>query len=205
MPVKILIVDDEAYALRMMERKVRQSFPDCVVLTAPSGASGIRLARRDMPALLLLDVNMPKMNGLDVCERLTSDPATAHIFILLFTGYYDDIVHRIAGSESGAVGFLCKPFREDGTVVVSAGHDKGELRITVQDEGVGIRKENPERVLSEFFRERNGLTDETHGIGSGLCIVKRLVTLHDGRVWAESEGPDRGNRFTVALPLREPK
>lgn len=74
------------------------------------------------------------------------------------------------------------------------------VEIQVSDTGQGI---SPDFIpyLFERFRQADGSTTRRHGgLGCGLAIVKHLVELHGGRVWAESEGSDKGSRFIVSLP-----
>jgi signal transduction histidine kinase len=74
------------------------------------------------------------------------------------------------------------------------------IEIVVSDTGQGI---SPDFVphLFERFRQADGSTTRRHGgLGLGLAIVKHLIELHGGRVWAESEGQDKGSRFTVSIP-----
>lgn len=77
-----------------------------------------------------------------------------------------------------------------------------EIVVRVIDEGVGIPAEMTERIFDLFAQvDRPGHGHGTYdGLGIGLTLVKRLVELHDGSVMAESDGADRGSRFTVRLP-----
>jgi signal transduction histidine kinase len=78
-----------------------------------------------------------------------------------------------------------------------------EVELTVADSGVGIPPEELERVFERFYQVESHLTRRHGGMGLGLSIVKELVELHGGRVWAESD-PDRGSRFVVVLPVTAP-
>jgi PAS domain S-box-containing protein len=74
-------------------------------------------------------------------------------------------------------------------------------QITIQDTGIGISADFLPYVFDRF-RQADATTTRSHGgLGLGLAIVKQLVDLHNGRVWATSEGPDQGTTFTVQLPL----
>ena len=78
-----------------------------------------------------------------------------------------------------------------------------EVELSVADSGVGIPPEELERVFERFYQIESHLTRRHGGMGLGLSIVKELVELHGGRVWAESD-PDRGSRFVVVLPVSAP-
>lgn len=91
--------------------------------------------------------------------------------------------------------------REGGTVAVSAEREDGHAVITVTDEGEGIDPALLPHIF-ENFRQADSSTRRRHGgLGLGLAIVRSLVELHGGHVVADSEGPGKGSRFTVALPL----
>ena len=91
-----------------------------------------------------------------------------------------------------------------GAVTVSAREMDGMVRVTVQDEGIGIPKEHLTRIFDRFHRIDNRDTRKAGGAGIGLYIVKHLVEAHGGRVWAESE-PGKGSTFTFELPKCPPQ
>jgi signal transduction histidine kinase len=78
--------------------------------------------------------------------------------------------------------------------------DESFLEICVCDVGVGIPEEDLERIFAPFYRVDSGLTRERYGLGLSLTACKHLVSLHQGRLWAET-CPDGGSAFHVWLPL----
>jgi signal transduction histidine kinase len=78
------------------------------------------------------------------------------------------------------------------------------LEIAVTDTGVGIRAEDLPRLFQEFVQLETIRDTRQEGTGLGLALTKQLVELHGGRIWAESEGKDKGSTFTVCLPLHQP-
>lgn len=80
---------------------------------------------------------------------------------------------------------------------VEVGHrvEDGEVIYTVRDEGIGLEAEHRERIFGLFER----LDPGRPGTGVGLSVVKRIVEVQGGRVWAESDGPGRGSRFCFTL------
>ncbi|HHX41673.1 MAG TPA: hybrid sensor histidine kinase/response regulator, partial [Armatimonadetes bacterium] len=69
------------------------------------------------------------------------------------------------------------------------------------DTGMGMSQETLAHLFTLAHQGESG--QRKGGLGIGLTLVKGMVERHGGRVWAESEGPDRGSCFTVELPLRE--
>ncbi len=74
--------------------------------------------------------------------------------------------------------------------------------IAVQDSGKGIPADVLERIFDPFYRVDTRLTREVNGLGLGLAICRRIIKLHDGMIWAESEA-GKGSTFFVCLPLNE--
>ena len=76
------------------------------------------------------------------------------------------------------------------------------LRVAVSDTGIGIKKDDQERVFKEFEQVDSSYGRQQQGTGLGLTLTKRLVEMHGGRIWVESEGVEgKGSRFTFLLPL----
>ena len=110
MPKKILLVDDSATSLVMNRVIITKKTPH-EVLTADNGPEGLKLASSNKPDLILLDVMMPGMDGLEVCRNLRSRHETSRIPIVLLTYRSgDDIVKR--GYESGCTAYLNKPLED---------------------------------------------------------------------------------------------
>jgi signal transduction histidine kinase len=104
---KILIIDDEEWLREMMLLALRQR--DFQVIEAENGEKGIDIARKELPDLILCDVNMDKVDGYLTLSSLRSEPATASIPFILMTGLADQAGMR-HGMELGADDYLPKPF-----------------------------------------------------------------------------------------------
>jgi signal transduction histidine kinase len=76
-----------------------------------------------------------------------------------------------------------------------------EVWIKVSDNGAGIPKDQLEKIFDEFYQAEDHMTRRHNGMGIGLSIARGVVQAHDGRIWAESEGPNKGSTFIIALPL----
>ncbi len=104
---RVLLADDDA-ALR---RLIRATFSDAdfVLLQAADGSEALSLAQEQHPSVVLLDVNMPGLDGFEVCRRLKSDPSTADIKVVMLTARSAD-VDRLAARNAGADEYFVKPF-----------------------------------------------------------------------------------------------
>ena len=104
---KILVVDDEPEVVELVEFNLKKAGFD--VITAADGAQALKRARAALPSLIVLDLMLPEMDGLEVCKILRRDPTTARIPILMLTAKAAE-VDRIVGLELGADDYVTKPF-----------------------------------------------------------------------------------------------
>lgn len=104
---KILIIEDEQDVIDLLTLHLRKA--GFALSTATEGATGIRKAREESPALIILDLLLPKMPGLEICKVLKTDIATRQIPILMLTAKAEEI-DRILGLELGADDYVTKPF-----------------------------------------------------------------------------------------------
>ena len=107
LPTRILVVDDNAL-LRQVTTKmlVDAGFQ---VSQAETGAAGLRLARAERPDLVLLDVGLPDVDGLEVCRRLKEDTETASIFVALISSTHINTLRQAGGLGIGADGYIARP------------------------------------------------------------------------------------------------
>jgi signal transduction histidine kinase len=78
------------------------------------------------------------------------------------------------------------------------------VELAVEDDGIGIRPGLLPHVFERFRQGDTGTTREYRGLGLGLAIARHVIELHEGAIEAHSDGPDRGSRFTIRLPLLSP-
>ena len=154
------------------------------------GTIELRRESLDLSVLVgsALEVSRPLLDeaGLQVAVELPTPPPRVH-----------GDGTRLAQVLSNLLNNAARYTPRGGRVDVSARVDAREVRIEVRDTGIGISRELLDRVFEMFTQvERGG-----GGLGIGLTIVRRLVELHGGRVWIESEGQGRGSCAVVCLPV----
>jgi phosphate regulon transcriptional regulator PhoB len=103
----ILVIDDEQDVIDMLTLSLSKA--GLKVRSATDGVAGLAKARQEQPALIVLDLMMPKMPGLEVCKLLKADPVTQAIPIIMLTAKAEEI-DRVLGLEVGADDYVTKPF-----------------------------------------------------------------------------------------------
>jgi len=106
--VKVLIVDDEEPILSLLSAIV-SSMGGYTIVRARNGQEALKVAKVEMPDIVLLDNIMPGMNGLEVCRLIKSDPLLAHARILILSCQGQNFDWHLA-RELGAAGYITKPF-----------------------------------------------------------------------------------------------
>jgi two-component system sensor histidine kinase/response regulator len=104
----IMVVDDQPANLKLLEDMLRQQ--GYIVHSFPRGRQALAAAAKHPPDLILLDINMPEMNGYEVCERLKSDERLCRIPVI-FLSALDETEDKVKAFRSGAVDYVTKPFR----------------------------------------------------------------------------------------------
>ena len=104
-PPSLLVVDDDPVLLRVLAMQFEHE--GYAVHTAPDGAEAIRLMRAHQPDAVVLDVMMPGMSGIEVCDAIRADPALASISVLVLTAHSAMEEPALA---AGADGFVSKPY-----------------------------------------------------------------------------------------------
>ena len=105
----MLVIEDNSDLLKLLRQTLSADYQ---VLTAANGADGLRMALKYVPDLVVSDVMMPVMDGLECLRHLKSEVATSHIPVLMLTACALD-EQRLAGYENGADGYMPKPFNRD--------------------------------------------------------------------------------------------
>jgi two-component system, cell cycle response regulator len=109
MTARVLVVDDILANVRLLEAKLTAEYFD--VVTAMNGLDALEAIQRTKPDIVLLDVMMPGIDGIEVCKRIKADAATKHIPVVMVTAL-DQPEDRVRGLEAGADDFLTKPVND---------------------------------------------------------------------------------------------
>jgi signal transduction histidine kinase len=91
-------------------------------------------------------------------------------------------------------------FTDAGEVAIKAEANNGSFHVSVRDTGPGISSADQARLFQEFQQADNAITKKKGGTGLGLAISKRIIEMHGGRIWVESQ-PGQGSTFTFTLPV----
>lgn len=163
----ILVVDDTPANLQMLVGMLKLSGYRPRPVT--SGAQALQAARAEPPHLILLDVNMPEMNGFEVCAQLKADPRLAPIPVI-FISAMTDTLDKVRGFQAGAVDYVAKPFQVDEVKARVAAH-------------LELRRQREELQASyEKLRQSEKMRDElvhmiVHDLRSPLTAVVANLEL----------------------------
>jgi CheY-like chemotaxis protein len=125
----IVIVDDTPANLDLLAAILRDGGYD--VRVANSGRRALRVAQAHPPDLVMLDIQMPEMDGYEVCRQLKADPATRAIPVI-FISALDDVFDKLRAFRAGGVDYVAKPFQAEEVLA----------RVETQMELVRLRREN---------------------------------------------------------------
>jgi len=113
MSSKILIADDEAFIRQLIMQTLEPLEDDgAEILTADNGETALQLIQSERPALVFMDVMMPRMNGFDVCHTVKRELQLSDVYIVILTAKGQEI-DRVRGEEVGADVYMTKPFDPD--------------------------------------------------------------------------------------------
>src|ERR1700722_6663538 len=208
MTARILVVDDIAPNVRLLEAKLTAEYFD--VLTASSGREALQICEEDMCDIVLLDVMMPGMDGFEVCRRIKTNPATAHLAVVLITAL-DQPTDRLRGLEAGADDFLTKPIDEVALmarvrslvrlkVVVDELRNRANttLALRAEDEGAALLAEDGRggRILLVDDRESS-----RERIVKALGARHQVVSETDPQEALFKAAEDNYDLFVISLGL----
>jgi len=198
---KILIVEDEKDIVKMLDYNLKKE--GFKTLSAHNGEDGLDMARKENPDLILLDLMLPEMDGLDVCKAIKNEAKTSHIPIIILTAKAQE-TDKIVGLELGADDYMTKPFspreliaRIKAVLRRMKEKDKlpevlriGDLTIDFSKIMVSIKDKPIELTAKEFellktlikakgrVLSRDYLLDTIWGFDQALEIQTRTVDVH---------------------------
>ena len=174
MTPKILTVDDSR-TIRMIIRRAFKSY-NCEIIEASDGVEGLTAAQRERPDVILLDLTMPVMDGVEMLTKLRADPELRHVPVIMLTAEAGrDNVMRIA--KLGVRDYLVKPFKEEMIVervgrVIDLKSSNDSIRARRYDDPLQILVVDDKPAILEQIK--NGLK-QTPWIVNGVAQVGEAV------------------------------
>ncbi len=142
-PREILIVDDQPDNLRVLSQILNEQ--GYLVRKALSGKLALNTCQKSLPDLILLDINMPDMNGYLVCQHLKENQKTCRIPII-FISALDDVLDKEKAFDVGGVDYITKPFQVREVILRIENHLKlNSLQLKLQEQNVALQQEIAER------------------------------------------------------------
>jgi histidine kinase len=192
----VLPAEPETYASIEREAARLQRLVADLEELSRAEAGQIPLERQPVPLRELLGAAVTRLQGQyedkDVALALSSPDADLIISVDF---------HRILQVVTNLLGNALQHTPAGGQVTLSARRDGDLAVVTVVDTGAGIGSEHLPHVFERFYRVDKSRSRTGGGSGIGLTISRHLVEAHGGRIWASSDGIDRGSTFTFTLPL----
>jgi len=200
--VKVLVVDDEKDITALVAYHLeREGFR---VLQAHDGLQALDLVKRERPNLLILDLMLPQMGGLDVCRRLRKEPDTARLPILMLTAKAEE-TDKVLGLELGGDDYLTKPFGPRELVArVKALIRRSEERQEEEIVKAGALEVDLARYIVSIRRRPIELTAKEFDLLKALILAKGRALTRDyllDRVWGYDQASEIESR-TVDVHVR---
>jgi len=174
---RILLIDDKKDNLITLSALLKTLIPGCSLITAQSGAEGLKKAEAELPDTILLDIKMPVMNGYDVCKKLKQGESTRHIPVIMLSAIKTESDDLVKGLETGADAFLTKPIDES----VLVAQISTALRIKKAEDLLRNQKD----LLAEMVGER------TAELANSNVQLKREIDERKQAVEALTKSEDR--------------
>jgi pilus assembly protein CpaE len=164
---KILVVDDEANVQRLLQYTLKQA--GYTVVVAGDGQEAVKLWASEQPALILLDVGLPKLDGYAVAERIRADEAgKGHVPIIMLTSE-KEVEQKVRGLRAGADDYLVKPFHQAELLA----RMRGLLSRFDAASGAGSRGRPPLGKMIAFYGAKGG-------VGATTIAINTAIALHSG-------------------------
>jgi phosphoserine phosphatase RsbU/P len=171
----ILIVDDNPINCKVLMSSL-EVFHEYRLLVAHNGLKAIQIAEKANPDLILLDINMPELNGFQVCERLKQNPETRDIPII-FLSALDDVDSKITGFAVGGVDYITKPFYKEEVIArVQTQVRLRQLQRNMADKNKALESSNIElqQLLAQVRRYQLELEESHDNIKESINYAQRI-------------------------------
>ena len=183
----VLIVEDEEILLENLESSLRDDGYD--VITASDGETAMSLMRANPPDLLVLDIMLPRLDGLSICRMLRKDSSLAHLPIIMLTARGTE-VDRIVGLESGADDYIVKPFslgeflaRVRAVLRRAPGHQLPQEKLVARDLSLDLKGHKLFRGEDEVHLSNREFMLLAELMRNSGAVLTRDLLLN--RIWGE--------------------
>ncbi|NWJ44550.1 MAG: response regulator transcription factor [Chloroflexi bacterium] len=150
--VKILIADDEPDVVEVISVGLRMNSPDWEIISAEDGQMAVELFRKENPDLVILDMNMPRLGGLEACRSIRRENIDVPI---IFLTVRDDEIEKVRGLEAGADDYITKPF----SPLELMARIRAQLRRTMRSKTTAIKNMVEYQGLKIDFVTKNVTLD----------------------------------------------
>ncbi|MCS6905630.1 MAG: response regulator [Bacteroidia bacterium] len=164
---KILIVDDNPTNLQVLRAALHSE--GYQVLAANTGERALQIAQNGQPHLILLDINMPGINGFEVCKELKNNPTTQNIPVI-FISALDDAQSKVQGFEMGGVDYVTKPFNKEEVFARVRTH----LTLSNLTQHLETRNQELAKALSQLQETQNKLAEINNELLDSITYAARL-------------------------------
>jgi PAS domain S-box-containing protein len=183
----ILVVDDTPTSLKLASECLAEVGYE--ILVAQDGQSGLKIAREAQPDLILMDVMMPGMDGLEACRMLKTDPETSAIPVIFMTALAD-VDHKIQGFEAGGVDYITKPFQLAEVLARVQTH----LTLSSVQKQLEAQNQRLQDEIEQRHRTGQALEESEERLRTLINAMQDMVIFKDAQGgWLEA------NRFALDL------